>query len=154
AHMQVSTQNAEAQAFFDQGLRFLHGFNHAEAVRAFKQAQRLDPNCAMCFWGEAFALGPNINAPMEASDYPAAFAAARRAHDLRANATPVEQAFIEAVRTRYVETAPADRSALDAAFATAMANVADRFPDHDLAQIFAAEAIMDTQPWDYWQANG
>jgi hypothetical protein len=142
------------QEYFDQGLRYLHAFNHAEAVRAFRHGQRLDPNCAMCFWGEAFALGPNINAPMEASENAAAYAAMRRAHELRAGATPIEQAFIEALQARYQRTAPADRSRLDAAFADAMAHAADRFPDNDLVQVLAAEAAMDTQPWDYWQAGG
>lgn len=154
AHLAVSTSVPLAQEYFDQGVRYLHAFNHAEATRAFRHAQRLDPNCAMCFWGEAFALGPNINAPMEASDYAPAYAAARRAHELRAGATPLEQAYIDAIQTRYVAAAPENRASLDAAFADAMAHAADRFPDDDLIQILAAEAAMDTQPWDYWEANG
>jgi len=154
AHLDITTSVPLAQEYFDQGARYLHAFNHAEAIRAFRHAQRLDPNCAMCFWGEAFALGPNINAPMEASDYEPAYAAARRAHELRANATPLEQAFIDAIQTRYTRTPPQDRSRLDAAFADAMAQAADRFPDNDLMQVLAAEAVMDTQPWDYWQPGG
>jgi tetratricopeptide (TPR) repeat protein len=154
AHLAITTSSELAQEYFDQGARYLHAFNHAEAVRAFRHAQRLDPNCAMCFWGEAFALGPNINAPMEASDYEPAYAAARRAYELRANATPIEQAMIEAIQTRYQRNAPQDRSRLDAAFADAMAEAADRYPDNDLLQVLAAEAAMDTQPWDYWQVGG
>lgn len=154
AHLPVSTSVPMAQEYFDQGVRYLHAFNHAEATRAFRHAQRLDPNCAMCFWGEAFALGPNINAPMEASDYAPAYAAARRAHELRAGATPLEQAYIDAIQTRYIATAPENRASLDAAFADAMAHAADRFPNDDLIQILAAEAAMDTQSWDYWEANG
>src|SRR5262245_29272153 len=154
AHLQISSSVPTVQDYFDQGVRYTHAFNHAEAVRAFREAQRRDPTCAMCFWGEAFALGPNINAAMEASDNPAAYAAMRRAHELRANATPLEQAFIEALQTRYQRTPPADRSRLDGAFADAMAQAADRFPDNDLIQILAAEAAMDTQPWDYWAAGG
>ncbi len=154
AHMAVSTSVPLAQEYFDQGVRYLHAFNHAEATRAFRHAQRLDPNCAMCFWGEAFALGPNINAPMEASDYAPAYAAARRAHELRAGATPLEQAYIDAIQTRYVAAAPENRASLDAAFADAMAHAADRCPDDDVIQSLAAEAAMDTQPWDYWEANG
>ena len=154
AHLPITTADPMAQQFFDQVLRYLHAFNHAEAVRAFRHARRLDPNCGMCAWGEAFALGPNINAPMEASDNDAAYAAMRAAHRHRAGATPVEQAFIEALQSRYAATAPADRANLDVAFADAMSAAAERFPDNDLMQIFAAEAIMDTQPWDYWEPNG
>ena len=154
AHHAVSTADPQVQAYFDQGVRYLHAFNHAEAVRAFRYAQRLDPNCAMCFWGEAFALGPNINAPMPESDNEPAYAAARRAHELRANATPLEQAFIDAMQARYTRTAPENRAELDVAFADAMAAAAARFPEDDLMQIIAAEAAMDTQPWDYWQPGG
>lgn len=154
AHLPISTTVPLTQDYFDQGARYLHAFNHAEAVRAFRHAQRLDPECAICYWGEAFALGPNINAPMEASDNDAAYAAMRSAHELRANATPVEQAFIEALQTRYQRNAPGDRSRLDAAFADAMARAADRFPENDLIQVLAAEAAMDTQPWDYWGPGG
>jgi tetratricopeptide (TPR) repeat protein len=154
AHLTVTTSNQLAQEYFDQGARYLHAFNHAEALRAFRHAQRLDPECAMCFWGEAFALGPNINAPMEPSDNAAAYAAARRAYELRANAAPLEQAMIEAMQARYERNPPQDRSRLDAAFADAMAAAADRFTDNDLIQVLAAEAAMDTQPWDYWQPGG
>lgn len=154
AHLPIATSTPLVQEYFDQGLRYLHGFNHAEAVRAFREGQRLDPNCAMCFWGEAFALGPNINAPMEASDNAAAYAAMRRATELRHHATPIEQALIDALRSRYQRNAPADRSRLDAAFADAMVAAADRFPENDLIQVLAAEAAMDTQPWDYWQPGG
>jgi hypothetical protein len=108
----------------------------------------------MCFWGEAFALGPNINAPMNAADNAAAYGAARAAQARKAGATPLEQALIDAIQARYARTAPENRAALDAVFADASARVADRFPNDDLAQIIAAEAAMDTQPWDYWQNNG
>ncbi|HRO04657.1 MAG TPA: hypothetical protein PLS69_13740, partial [Terricaulis sp.] len=134
--------------------RYTHAFNHAEAVRAFRYAQELDPTCAMCAWGEAFALGPNINAPMEEGDHAPAYAAARRAYELRAGASPAELALIEAIQTRYAETPPADRAPLDAAFADAMVAAANRVPENDLVQIIAAEAAMDTQPWDYWEAGG
>ncbi|MGE0829787.1 MAG: hypothetical protein AB7O04_10605 [Hyphomonadaceae bacterium] len=154
AHLQITTSNAQAQAYFDQGLRMTHNFNHAEAIRAFREAQRIDPECAMCYWGEAFALGPNINAPMDASDNARAFEAAQLAAAKSANATPLEQALISAVQMRYARLAPADRAGLDAGFADAAAAVADQFPDSDLAQIVAAEAAMDTQPWDYWQDGG
>ncbi|MBL8550149.1 MAG: hypothetical protein JNJ73_09185 [Hyphomonadaceae bacterium] len=154
AHFAVATSNPQAQAYFDQGLRMLHGFNHAEAARAFREAQRIDAACGMCYWGEAFALGPNINAPMNAADNPRAFEAARAAAANASNATPLEKALIEAMQLRYVRHAPESRAGLDGAFADAMAAVADQYPDSDFAQTFAAEAAMDTQPWDYWQNAG
>jgi tetratricopeptide (TPR) repeat protein len=154
AHLSISTTNKLAQAYFDQGLNMLHGFNHAEAARAFRHAQDLDPTCAMCFWGEAFALGPNINAPMAEADNAAAYAAAHKALTLMDGASPVEQALIEAMAVRYSRDWPAERAPFDAAFANAMAKVADRFPENDLVQVLAAEADMDTQPWDYWQPGG
>lgn len=154
AHLQITTTHPLAQQYFDQGLRYSHAFNHAEAVRAFRYAQQLDPTCAMCAWGEAFALGPNINAPMEAGDHAPAYAAARRAHALRAGASPAEQALITAIQTRYAARPPANRAPLDAAFADAMAAAADRLPENDFIQVIAAEAAMDTQPWDYWEAGG
>ncbi len=154
AHMQITTSNPRAQAYFDQGVRMLHGFNHGEAARAFKYAQQLDPNCAMCFWGEAFALGPNINAPMAEANNEAAYRAARTAFDKAANVTPPQRALIEAMAIRYTRTWPADRAPFDLGFAGAMQGVADQFADNDLIQVLAAEADMDTQPWDYWDASG
>jgi tetratricopeptide (TPR) repeat protein len=154
AHLKITTASEPAQAYFDQGLKMLHGFNHAEAARAFRYAQKLDPKCAMCFWGEAFALGPNINASMAEADNPAAYAAAQAAVERTGGTSPVEQALIEAMGKRYSKDWPADRAPFDAAFATNMATIANRFADNDLVQILAAEADMDTQPWDYWEPGG
>lgn len=153
-HMAITTANPRAQSYFDQGLRLLHGFNHAEAARAFREAQRLDPACAMCFWGEAFALGPNINAPMSPDDNAPAYAAARAALAKADGANEKEQALIDALIHRYARRAPADRAALDKAYAEAMRVVADQYADDDNIQTFAVEAMMDTQPWNYWQAAG
>lgn len=152
--LKVTTRSPEAQAWFDQGLMLAYGFNHDAAIRSFRKAQALDPTCAMCFWGEAWARGPNINAPMDAGQTPEAIAAARKARSLAANATPREQALIEAVQTRYSMDEGADRAALDQAFSAAMRKVADRFPADDEIQLMAAEAVMDTQPWAYWEADG
>lgn len=153
-HASVTTVSVEAQRYFDQGLVLNYGFNHAEAVRSFRAAQRLDPACAMCFWGEAMALGPNINKPMDPADAPAARAAIDRALALAAQVTPRERALIEAMSLRYAVPAPADRSALDAAFANAMAGVAARYPnDLDTVTLYA-EALMDLMPWDYYDADG
>ena len=153
-HHKVSTTNPRAQRYFDQGLAFTYGFNHAEAVRAFRYAQQLDPGCAMCWWGEAVAHGPNINAPYDAEVNGRVIEAIGRAMALRDRSTPAERALIDAIATRYSPDATADRAALDKAFADAMVGVATRFPaDDDIAAI-TAEALMDMQPWDYWEVGG
>jgi tetratricopeptide (TPR) repeat protein len=149
----VATANTQARRYFSQGLFLAYGFNHAGAVRSFREGQRLDPGCAMCWWGEAVALGPNINAPMDERDRGAALDAMDRAMALRDRASPMEQALIEAVAKRYSRDAAADRAALDAAYADAMLAVARRFPADDDVAVLAAEAAMDTTPWNYWEAD-
>lgn len=153
----VSTANPQARRYFSQGLLLTYGFAHAGAVRSFREAQRIDPDCAMCWWGEAVALGPNINAPMDDRDRDAALSAMDRAMALRERASPMERALIEAVARRYARD-PASatvegRAALDAAYADAMLDVARRFPADDDVAVLAAEAAMDTTPWNYWEAD-
>ena len=150
----VSTTSPRAQAYVNQGVRLAFGFNHAEAQRAFRAAQALDPGCAMCWWGEALILGPNINVPMAPEANAPALAALGRAVALKGMATPRERALIEALEKRYSADASADRAALDAAYADAMQAVATRYPADDTIATLAAEAAMDTQPWDYWEAGG
>jgi tetratricopeptide (TPR) repeat protein len=149
----VTTRNAQARRYFSQGLTMAYGFNHSGAVRSFREAQRLDPECAMCWWGEAVALGPNINAAMDDRDRGAALNAMDRAMALRSRASPVERALIEAVAKRYSRDPKADRASLDGAYADAMLEVARRFPADDDVAVLAAEAVMDTSPWNYWQAD-
>lgn len=149
----ITTGSAVAQAYFDQGLAFAYGFNHAEALRAFRTAQQIDPDCAMCAWGEAFVLGPNLNAPMDPGAVASAVAAIARAQDLAAAASPREQALIAALATRYADGPEVDRRSLDAAYADAMAGVHERFPDDPEIAVLFADAAMNTQPWDYWQAD-
>ncbi len=150
----VTTKEPMAQRFFDQGLRLAYGFNHGEAVSAFRKAQALDPRCAMCFWGEALALGPNINAPMSPEDNALALRANERARALAKNTAPRERALIAALASRYSGDNKADRKALDRNYADAMKRVATQFPnDPDIATLYA-EAVMDVQPWDYWQPGG
>lgn len=149
----VTTSTVLAQRYFDQGLRLAYGFNHAEARRAFRMAQRLDPDCAMCYWGEALVLGPNINLPMPPEAAVPALAAVRRAEALSGGATEKERALIWALAKRYSADPEVDQSVLDARYADAMAEVAQHYPaDHDIA-VLTAEAMMDTQPWDYWEAD-
>ena len=150
----ITTDEPMAQRFFDQGLTLTYGFNHAEAIRSFREAVRLDPECAMCYWGIAFALGPNINMSMVEDAQPEAYGAAQKAWQLAGNSTPREQAFIRALVNRYVPPPVKDRSALDRAFSDAMREVARQFPDDAEAQTLFAESLMDLSPWDYWMANG
>src|SRR5579871_73837 len=116
----ISTKNAQTQMLFDQGVNLMFGFNHAEAIRSFREAARLDPDCAMCWWGVAFALGPNINLPMPDDAVAPAWAALQKAQALAPKASPEEQAWIAALATRYSADPKADRHAMDEAFAKAM----------------------------------
>lgn len=147
-----STASREAQAYIDQAMMLTFGFNHAEAARSFKQAQTLDPSCAICFWGEALVLGPNINAPMDPDRNAAAMAAMAKASALAPSASPREQALIAALAHRYAPDA--DRPVLDQAYAHAMAEVTRKFPDDDDIAVLYAEALMDLSPWDYWTDGG
>jgi tetratricopeptide (TPR) repeat protein len=151
-HFRISTKSSKAQAYFDQGMRLAFGFNHAEAQRAFQAAQKLDPECAMCAWGEAWVLGPNINSPMMPEAQAPAWSALTKAMELRYHVSAKERALIDALSKRYAKEPPADRAPLDAAFADAMREVALRYGDDTVLTLFA-ESAMDTQPWDYWQAD-
>jgi tetratricopeptide (TPR) repeat protein len=153
-HYPVSTASPKAQAYFDQGVRLTFAFNHAEAMRAFREAQKLDPNCAMCFWGEALVLGPNINAPMFPDAVAPAFAAAQKAVERMGGASESEKALINAVARRYSSDPKAERTALDTAYADAMTEAARRFRTDDTIQVLFAESLMDLAPWNYWEAAG
>ncbi len=149
-HMEITTASPVAQRYFDQGLRLVYAFNHDEAIRAFEAAQKLDPACAMCYWGVALALGPNINALMEPSAVPRAVEALAKAVERAPKASAREQAYIIALSARYSDKPDADRAALDRGYADSMRQVARRYPDDlDAATLFA-EALMDLTPWAYW----
>ncbi len=150
-HRAITTSNPKAQAYFDQGLRLLFGFNHGEAIRAFNEAARIDPNCAMCYWGVAYAYGPHVNAGMDSASAVAAYAAAQKAQSLSRRASPVERAYISAVARRYAKVPPTNRARLDSAYATAMCDVSARFADDLDAAALCAEAKMDLRPWNYWK---
>ena len=150
----ITTDVPEAQAFFDQGLRLTYAFNHAEAVRAFREAQLLDPDCAMCFWGEAFALGANINAPMVDAALDPALVSLDEAKARADNASPREQAMIEALGARYSAEPDADGVELAIAYAGAMTEVREAFQDDQDIATFYADALMNTMPWDYWELDG
>jgi len=152
--LKAGTQDPKAQAYFNQGVRLSLAFNHAEAMRAFREGQKLDPNCALCYWGEALALGPNINVPMMPEANAPALAALAKAVELAPAAPARDRALIEALAKRYSADPKAERSELDAAYAAAMKEVAARYRTEDTIQVLYAEAMMDTQPWDYWEAGG
>ncbi|HEU4827984.1 MAG TPA: hypothetical protein VFT04_02200 [Gemmatimonadales bacterium] len=150
----VMTQDALAQQYFDQGLRLFYGFNHGEAVRAFLEGERIDSSCAMCAWGAALALGPNINAGMEPEAGRVAYAAVRRALARADRVPPRERALIQALAERYAADPGAPRAALDSAYADAMTGVAARFPNDTEVQVLHADALMNLSPWNYWTAAG
>ncbi|HEY6547793.1 MAG TPA: hypothetical protein VI589_07795, partial [Vicinamibacteria bacterium] len=148
----VSTKSKKAQSFMNQGLNLTYGFNHAEAGRAYREAARLDPSCAMAYWGQALVLGPNINAPMDAANEPQALALAQKAVSLKGKASPREQALIDALAERYSGKTE-DRAARDKAYAAAMKKVVARFPsDIDIATLYV-ESVMDLRPWGYWMPD-
>lgn len=153
-HHPISTHSELAQRYFDQGLTLAYGFNHAEAVRSFREAAKLDPNCAMCYWGVAYVLGPNINAGMDAQVVSEAWEALQKAVILSQNASEKEKAYIQALAKRYALEPVEERKSLDTAYANAMREVVQRYPeDLDAATLFV-EAVMDKSPWSYWTKEG
>ena len=150
----VTTRSDLAQRYFNQGLRLYYAFNHQEAIRAFEEAARLDPTCAMAHWGIALALGPNINLPMDEKAGQAAYAAIRKALELQSNASAKERALIAALAKRYAADPRRDRAALDKAYATAMREVVRRHGDDLEARTLYAESLMDLSPWNYWTREG
>jgi len=157
---QITSSELGVQEYFNQGLVLSFAFNHAESIRSFKAAQTLDPNCAMCYWGEALARGPNINvtsngkAVMSDSERIKAFEALGEAKNLMMNASPKEQAYIMALSSRYDGDIDSDRNTLDLAYAVAMEKVVEAYPeDMDAASLYS-EALMNTMPWNYWSDDG
>ena len=151
--MKVTTGNERAQLFFNQGLNLYYGFNHLEAYRSFREVARLDPDCAMAYWGQALSLGPNINLPMDPADTETVYKALQKALALQNNSSPKEQALINALSKRYTAEALKDRKPLDEAYAKSMEAVAKQFPDDAEVNTLYAEALMDLHPWDFWK-NG
>jgi len=149
-HRPITTRVALAQRYFDQGLRLSYAFNHAEGIAAFRQAAALDTTCAMCWWGVAWALGPNINAAMDSASGVAAWQAAQAALGRIGRANAREAAMIRAMAARYVAVPGPDRAALDSAYQVSMARLADRYPDDPDLQVAAADAQMLLSPWNYW----
>jgi len=150
----ITTRSAETQRWFNQGLRLVYAFNHHEAVKAFREAARLDPACAMCFWGIALTQGSNYNSPTDVDREKTAVAAVQEAQRLASGVTPQERALIDALAKRHSAEPNVERAALDRAYADAMRSVAARFPDDLEAATFFADAMMNLRPWNLWTPDG
>ena len=151
----ISTDDSLVQRYFNQGLILAYGFNHAEAARSFYYATRLDPNCAMAFWGYAYVLGPNYNAGMESDNYERAYKAIMEAIKLsKKNTTEKERGLIEALSKRYVKEAVEDRSPLDLAYASAMKELYAKYPNDADVGVLYAESLMNLHPWDLQDKEG
>jgi len=154
-HMGISTSEELAQKFFDQGLKLTYAFNHAESHRSFMEASRLDPNAAMTYWGQAYTLGPNINDPLPDDERKTkSNEALARALKLSKNASSKEQALITALSSRYSEDLGADVAKLNVSYMEAMEKVLAKFPEDADVQVLYAASVMNTVPWDYWDAEG
>ena len=156
-HHPVTTTSPEAQQYFDQGLILCYGFNHAQAIASFTEATRIDPNCAMAYWGIALAYGPNINFPMDSTAERPAWEALQAAMALAPKASEADQAYIEALGARYSDPRTPhrpSRAAMDSAYAGAMRRVWKRLPDDADAGALFAESLMDLNPWNFWSLDG
>jgi tetratricopeptide (TPR) repeat protein len=149
----VTSKHPDVQRWFDQGLMLTYGFNHDAAERSFLRATELDPGCAMCWWGAALVVGPHVNAGMDPANNDKAWQRLQRAIALAPTASTRERDFIRALSARYVQDPPADRTPLDEAYARATRDLARRRPDDLDAATLHAEALMDLQPWAYYDAQ-
>ena len=150
----ITTKNTLVQRYFNQGMTLAYGFNHAEAARSFYYATKLDPNCAMVFWGYAYVLGPNYNAGMEDDNYERAYEAIQRAKTLSENATEKERRFIDAMALRYAPEPPEDRTVLDTKYSEAMKALYDQYPEDTEISALYAESLMNLHPWDLNEKDG
>ncbi|WP_400073555.1 tetratricopeptide repeat protein [Zobellia russellii] len=154
-HFSISTQNKRAQQFFDQGIKLSYAFNHAEAHRSFLEAARLDSKSAMAYWGQAYALGPNINDPLPDEQRKNKINEALvMAHKLAPTATAKEQALIKALTARYSTDLDADPDLLDLAYFKTMEEVVKRYPNDANILILFAQSAMNTSRWNYWDKSG
>ncbi|MBV9087007.1 MAG: tetratricopeptide repeat protein [Acidobacteriaceae bacterium] len=154
AHHKVTTNNPEAQKFFDQGLCLIYGFNHDEAERSFRRAAELDPNMAMAWWGVALAVGPNYNLPVDEAREKVAYDAIQKAQSLASKASPSERGYIEALAKRYTNATDPNYQQLAVAYKDAMAGLSKQYPDDLDAATMYAESIMDLHPWGLWNLDG
>ncbi|NND34263.1 MAG: hypothetical protein HKN76_16880 [Saprospiraceae bacterium] len=152
-HFEITTESAEAQEFFNQGMRLVYGFNHAEALRSFQEAARLDPDCAMAYWGQALAVGPNINDPFpDMERQKQAFESINKAAALTGKITEMEKALINAYKARCTDQ-EIEQQNLNIAYFQEMQKVYESYPDHPETGILYAASIMNTMPWDYYDGE-
>ncbi len=150
----ITTDNVLVQRYFNQGMTLAYGFNHAEAARSFYYATKLDPTCAMAFWGYAYVLGPNYNAGMEDDNYQRAYQAIQKAIELSSNATKKEKDFIKVMALRYASEPPEDRTDLDTQYSNALKKLYDKYPDDTEISALYAESLMNLHPWDLNEKDG
>lgn len=153
-HHAIATKSADAQRFFDQGLTYVYGFNHDEAIRSFRRAAELDPASPMPHWGVALALGPNINLDVDPDREKAAYDEAQRAKALAEGAPANERAYVNALLTRYSNDPKAELKALAVQYKDAMGAVTRQYPDDLDAATLYAESLMDLNPWQLWSHDG
>lgn len=154
-HFPVSTDNELVQKYFNQGLVLAYGFNHAEAARSFYYASKLDPDCAMAYWGYAYVLGPNYNAGMESDNYQRAYTAIQTALKIKNDkSTKQERDLILALSKRYVEEPVEDRKPLDIAYSNAMEKLFEKYPNSADIGVLYAESLMNLHPWDLFEKSG
>ncbi len=150
----ISTESPLAQKLFNQGITLAYAFNHREAARSFREAATQDPECAMCHWGLALVMGPNINAPMDPTNLGEIYTATQEALRLAPKATDWEKALIEALAFRYPDSTTVDRAPLDQDYADAMREVYRKYSDHQDVAVLFAESLMDLHPWDLYEQDG
>lgn len=149
----ISTKDTLVQRYFNQGMALAYAFNHAEAARSFYYATKLDPSCAMAYWGFAYVLGPNYNAGMEDDNYQRAYEAIQKAKELSVNCTEREKLFINAMALRYVPEPPENRSQLDIDYSKAMKALYAKYPNDTEISSLYAESIMNLHPWDLYEKD-
>jgi tetratricopeptide (TPR) repeat protein len=153
-HHTVSTQNVEAQKFFDQGLTMIYAFNHDEAIRSFQRAAELDPSLAMAYWGIAYALGPNYNLDADSSQRRMAYDALQKAIELSSNASERERDYINSISRRYSSDISTDQKVLNAEFRKSMRELSKKYPEDLDAATLYAESMMVLKPWQLWKKDG
>jgi tetratricopeptide (TPR) repeat protein len=153
-HWPVSTKDQKAQAFFDQGMKYVYAFNHEKAVSSFNEASKLDPELAIAYWGAALALGPNINLDVDPDREKQAYDAIHQAEAHLKHSSDKERALIYALANRYSNDPKADLKKLAVTYSRAMASLSKKYPLDDNIATLYAESLMDLNPWKFWSASG
>lgn len=153
-HFEVTTTVPEAQTYFDQGLVLAYGFNFDESRRSFEQAARLDPECAMAWWGQAYALGPNYNSPLGPDRAERAAEAIERALEASEGVTEKERDLIGALAIRLGDPVPeGERDLIDGAYVGAMRTLWHKYPEDPDVGFLYVDALFAETPWELWSAD-